>query len=79
MQHGGDHTEGTLEPIQHRIEESREEDVHLASLSAALEGALWVLDTSTGLMWIEGKSPGLICWGLGVGCAEAANTEGLVC
>lgn len=66
-----------LEPIQNRIEESREEGVHLALLPEALEGALWALDTSTGLVRVEDKSPGADLLGPRAGCVEAADTEGL--
>lgn len=53
-----DQVERTLETVKHRIQESRDEGVHLAWLSEASEGALWLLETSTGMVQMGSKCPG---------------------
>lgn len=52
-------------PVEHGIPESRDEGVGLARLSEASACAVWLLETSSGLMQTESKSQGLICWGSG--------------
>lgn len=50
-------------PVEHGIPESRDEGVGPTQLSGASACALWLLETSSGLMQTESKSQGLICCG----------------